>query len=85
MGGLHTASMAKFILGYNLVDLEYMYTFSPRYVINGEIASISDTKLEITELPIRSWTQTYKEQVMEPYLNGSEKTPAVIQVHHSIF
>ena len=51
-----------------------------RYVINGELASISDTKVEITELPIRTWTQTYKEQVMEPFLNGSEKTPAMIQV-----
>ena len=50
-----------------------------RYVINGELASISDTKVEITELPIRTWTQTYKEQVMEPFLNGSEKTPAMIQ------
>merc|ERR1712029_34546 len=49
-----------------------------RYIINGEIAEISDTKVEITELPIRTWTQTYKEQVMEPFLNGSEKTPAVI-------
>jgi DNA topoisomerase-2 len=34
-----------------------------RYVINGEVAEISDTKLEITELPVRTWTQTYKEQV----------------------
>jgi len=49
-----------------------------RFVINGEIAEVSDTKLEITELPIRTWTQNYKESVMEPYLNGSEKTPALI-------
>lgn len=34
-----------------------------RYVMNGEISEISDTKLEITELPVRTWTQTYKEQV----------------------
>ena len=50
-----------------------------RYVVNGEIAEISDTKLEITELPIRTWTQNYKESVMEAYLNGSEKQPALIQ------
>merc|ERR1712029_581531 len=49
-----------------------------KFVINGEIAEISDTKVEITELPIRTWTQNYKETVMEPMLNGSEKTPAVI-------
>lgn len=34
-----------------------------RYVINGELSEISDTKIEITELPVRTWTQTYKEQV----------------------
>ncbi len=50
-----------------------------RYVINGEISKLGDNKIEITELPIRSWTQSYKEQVMEPYLNGSEKQAAIIQ------
>lgn len=50
-----------------------------RYVVNGEIASISDNKIEITELPVRTWTQSYKEQVMEPMLNGSDKIPAIIQ------
>eukprot|EP00095_Tigriopus_kingsejongensis_P003419 maker-scaffold1323_size47899-snap-gene-0.11 protein:Tk03419 transcript:maker-scaffold1323_size47899-snap-gene-0.11-mRNA-1 annotation:"hypothetical protein DAPPUDRAFT_329527" len=50
-----------------------------RYVVNGEIASISENKIEVTELPVRSWTQSYKEQVMEPMLNGSEKIPAIIQ------
>merc|ERR1712156_446801 len=49
-----------------------------KFVISGEIAEISDTKLEITELPIRSWTQPYKENTMEPMLNGSEKVPAQI-------
>ena len=34
-----------------------------RYVMNGEVAEISETTLEITELPVRTWTQTYKEQV----------------------
>ena len=42
-----------------------------RYVINGEISEISDSKLEITELPVRTWTQTYKEQVtLNPPYNG---------------
>jgi len=40
-----------------------------RYVINGEVSEISDTKIEITELPIRTWIQTYKEQVKCFYLN----------------
>ena len=34
-----------------------------KYIVNGEISEISDTKVEITELPIRTWTQDYKEKV----------------------
>ena len=49
-----------------------------KFVVNGEIAEISETKVEITELPIRTWTQNYKESVMEPMLNGSEKVAAQI-------
>ncbi|ORX87626.1 DNA topoisomerase II [Basidiobolus meristosporus CBS 931.73] len=32
-----------------------------KYQVSGIIRKISDTKIEITELPVRSWTQTYKE------------------------
>ncbi len=39
-----------------------------RYVMNGEIAEISESKLEITELPVRTWTQVYKEQVDSSFL-----------------
>ena len=49
-----------------------------RFVVNGEIASLSDTKMEITELPVRSWTNSYKE-MLEVMVNGSEKTPAQIK------
>lgn len=49
-----------------------------RFVINGEAAILDSKSFEITELPIRVWTQTYKESVLEPLLNGSEKTPAYI-------
>merc|ERR1712002_878807 len=48
-----------------------------RYVINGELATLSDTKLEITELPVKTWTNQYKEQ-LESMLAGNEKQPAVI-------
>lgn len=51
---------------------------SHKYVINGEISELSDTKLEITELPIRTWTQNYKESVIEPYHNGTDKVKAQI-------
>jgi DNA topoisomerase-2 len=50
-----------------------------KYIIYGEIAVISENKLEITELPIGTWTQTYKESVLEPLLHGpNEKTPPSI-------
>lgn len=46
-----------------------------KYIIYGEIAVIGENKLEITELPIGTWTQTYKESVLEPLLHGAnEKT-----------
>ncbi|XP_013005084.1 DNA topoisomerase 2-alpha isoform X2 [Cavia porcellus] len=51
---------------------------SNQYVINGEVAILNSTTIEISELPIRTWTQTYKEQVLEPMLNGTEKTPPLI-------
>lgn len=50
-----------------------------KYIIYGEISIINESKLEITELPIGSWTQTYKESVLEPMLHGAnEKTPPSI-------
>ncbi|KAF6097831.1 DNA topoisomerase II alpha [Phyllostomus discolor] len=51
---------------------------SNQYVISGEVAILNSTTIEISELPIRTWTQTYKEQVLEPMLNGTEKTPPLI-------
>lgn len=41
-----------------------------RYLISGEIAIIGQDKVEITELPVGTWTQNYKENVLEPLLNG---------------
>ena len=51
-----------------------------RYVCNGEIAEISDTKVVITELPIKTWTNSYKESVLEIMQNGNDekKIKAVI-------
>ncbi|KAF5272739.1 hypothetical protein FQA39_LY07766 [Lamprigera yunnana] len=49
-----------------------------RYVTSGEIAVIGPDKIEITELPIGTWTQNFKENLLEPLLHGSEKTKAII-------
>lgn len=49
-----------------------------RYLVSGEISIIDETTVEITELPIRTWTQNYKEDVLEPMLYGNEKTPIML-------
>jgi hypothetical protein len=49
-----------------------------RYVVSGEVSVIGDKMLEITKLPIRVWTQTYKERVLEPMVRGTSKMPAFI-------
>ncbi|XP_059617656.1 DNA topoisomerase 2 isoform X2 [Phlebotomus argentipes] len=57
-------------------DLEYMAEH--RYVSTGNVAILPGNRIEITELPIGVWTQTYKENVLEPLLHGSEKVKAII-------
>ncbi|XP_045462346.1 DNA topoisomerase 2 isoform X2 [Harmonia axyridis] len=49
-----------------------------RYVVNGEISILGNNKLEITELPVHTWTQNYKESVLETLLHGSEKVKSMI-------
>ncbi|KAG5443900.1 DNA topoisomerase 2-alpha, variant 2 [Clonorchis sinensis] len=49
-----------------------------RYMIHGEVAVLDDDTIEITELPVRTWTQTYKETVLEPMLNGTDKVQPCI-------
>lgn len=41
-----------------------------RYVVSGEIAITGNEKVEITELPVGTWTQNYKENVLEPMVHG---------------
>merc|ERR1712223_458498 len=43
-----------------------------KYVCNGELNEISDTKFAITEIPIKTWTESYKES-LDVLQNGSEK------------
>lgn len=46
--------------------------------VSGEISILDDNTVEISELPIRTWTQNYKEEILEPMVHGSEKVAAVI-------
>lgn len=48
------------------------------FMISGEVAILDSTTIEISELPVKTWTQTYKENVLEPMMNGTEKVPAII-------
>ncbi|XP_023805347.1 DNA topoisomerase 2-alpha [Oryzias latipes] len=51
---------------------------SNQYMNSGEVAIIDSTTIEISELPVKTWTQAYKENVLEPMLNGTDKVPALI-------
>ncbi|KAH8357885.1 hypothetical protein KR200_002780 [Drosophila serrata] len=54
------------------------YISDGRYVVSGNIQILPGDRIEITELPVGVWTQTYKENVLEPLSNGTEKIKAVI-------
>jgi DNA topoisomerase-2 len=54
------------------------YVGKERYKVTGTIKKINATTVEITELPIRSWTQSYKEQ-LEDWLQGTEKVSSWIK------
>lgn len=49
-----------------------------KYSCFGSVNIIDDSTMEITELPIKTWTQTYKESVMDVLLYGNDKVPACI-------
>ncbi|KND03704.1 DNA topoisomerase 2 [Spizellomyces punctatus DAOM BR117] len=49
-----------------------------KYRVTGVIKKIDETTVEITELPIRTWTQNYKED-LESWLTGTEKQAAWIK------
>lgn len=47
------------------------------FVTIGRLAIIESEKIEITELPIGTWTQSYKETVLEQLLNGETTRPII--------
>ncbi|XP_035286809.1 DNA topoisomerase 2-beta isoform X2 [Anguilla anguilla] len=49
-----------------------------QYMVSGEVSVLDKNTIEITELPVRTWTQAYKESVLEPMLQGTDKTPVLI-------
>ncbi|CAG5118293.1 unnamed protein product, partial [Candidula unifasciata] len=77
LDGLDPLPMLPSFKGFKGV-IEDVGTGDGRYAVHGEIAVINETTLEITELPVRTWTQTYKEDVLEVMLHGTEKQPPII-------
>ncbi|KAJ3160651.1 DNA topoisomerase 2 [Geranomyces michiganensis] len=60
-------------------------TAKDKYKVTGIIEKIDETTVRISELPIKCWTQSYKEDV-ESWLAGTEKEPAWISEyseHHT--
>ena len=49
-----------------------------RFVTVGNCSILDNNKLEISELPIGTWTQKYKEDILEPLLHGNEKVKAIL-------
>lgn len=49
-----------------------------KYAVTGIIKKLDNTTVEITELPLKTWTQSYKED-LESWLIGSDKSPAWIK------
>ena len=48
-----------------------------RFRFNGKLERISDSEVQITELPIRVWTQDFKDRLEE--IIKAEKTPSFIK------
>jgi DNA topoisomerase-2 len=55
------------------------------YTVSGIISQIDDTTLEITELPLKKWTQDYKEFLEELAKPEGKKEPFIIDYkeHHT--
>jgi DNA topoisomerase-2 len=50
-----------------------------KFKIAGIVNKLDNNTVEITELPVRKWTQDYKE-MLEEWVNGTDKTPACVKV-----
>lgn len=48
------------------------------YDVHGKIVVTDNTTVQITELPVSTWTRPYVEEVSQTLLNGTKKQPPVI-------
>lgn len=49
-----------------------------RYKVSGVWEKVDDKTLVITELPVRKWTQDFKE-MLEEMTTGTDKVPATVK------
>lgn len=49
-----------------------------KFLVQGNVEVTDNKTVEITELPVGTWTQVYKENVLEPMLHGTEKIPPIL-------
>ncbi|KAI6196057.1 DNA topoisomerase 2 [Aphelenchoides besseyi] len=49
-----------------------------KYLTIGEVGILGKDTLEITELPIKTWTSNYKSSLLNPMLEGTSKVAATI-------
>ncbi|RSH87226.1 DNA topoisomerase 2 [Saitozyma podzolica] len=56
--------------------------FKDKYKVSGVLDKVDDHTVEITELPIRKWTQDFKE-MLEELTTGTDKTPSTVKEHHT--
>ena len=49
-----------------------------KYNCYGACNVVDNRTVEITELPVKSWTSNYKESILESYLHGTEKAKPCI-------
>jgi DNA topoisomerase-2 len=54
-------------------------TAEDKFKCAGIINKIDSTTIEITELPVRKWTQDYKE-MLEEWVTGTDKVAATLKV-----
>lgn len=54
-----------------------------KFKISGILEKLDDATIEITELPIRKWTQDFKEMLEEFVTGAGDKAPPCVKVSHN--
>uniref|UniRef100_A0A0K0F8B8 DNA topoisomerase 2 n=1 Tax=Strongyloides venezuelensis TaxID=75913 RepID=A0A0K0F8B8_STRVS len=71
--------MKKMIPWYKHFEGTITQVDEQKYISSGRVGILDDESIEITELPVKTWTQNYKEGVLEELSNSTDKSPALIQ------